>query len=115
MSRKEQPVSEFIHPLIDQEVEAIGGRYVVLKEELMDFQGRQVLYLVASASFDSTCCGNGGCAYAIVPGFLVEFRAGRHDDGTYKSLVEPIVDEGAREDLKAGIMAREHVSQVNFL
>lgn len=100
---------EFAHPALGEEVEAIGGRYTLQKEEALDFRGRTVLYLIGVGVFDSTCCGAGGCGYAVVPGYLVR----RISSGM--SEVAPITEEAERKEIELAIKARENISQVNFL
>ena len=104
----------YVHQDLNQEVTAIGGHYVLLKEVRLPFQGREVLYLVGVAAFDTTCCGPGGCGYAIVPGFIVSWKARRNLAGLALSQVEPIHDPAVQEVLRRLIVKRELVQQVRF-
>ena len=85
------------------------------EEEVLEFGGRSVLYLVGAAIFDTTCCGVGGCGYVLVPGHLVEKHVRQDDSGAPVSLVEPIKSESLREELRQELLSRESVNQVNFL
>jgi hypothetical protein len=60
------------------------------------------------------CCGVGGCAFVLVPGFIVHWKQGAKD-GLPASEVEPIAEEADRQALRRQIMGREAVTQVNFL
>jgi hypothetical protein len=106
---------EWVHRPLNEEVEAIGGRYVLLKEERLAVGGQDVLVLVGHAAFDNTCCGGGGCAYALVPGTAVGYQAARGPDGCPVSQVEPVRDETMQGEVRRAIAAREVVQQVIFL
>ena len=49
--------------------------------------------MVGGAIVDTSCCGVGGCAYALVPGFVVDWKYRRNEGGLAVSRVEPIRDE----------------------
>jgi hypothetical protein len=106
--------TEYVHPKLNQEITAIGGHYVLAKEVRLPFQGREVLYLVGYAAFDSTCCGAGGCAYALVPGFVVNWKGKTGQDGSAISRVEPIHDQDVQEKVREAIVETELVQQVRF-
>jgi len=105
---------EYAHRDLNQEVTAIGGRYVLVKEARLPFQGREVLYLVGHAAFDTTCCGAGGCAYALVPGFIVSWKSATNPDGLDVSRVEPIRDAVVQEQVRRLVAGREVVHQIRF-
>ena len=67
-------LQDFIHPNLGQEITAIGGHYVFNNERRLSFDGRDVLYLVGYAVVDTSCCGVGGCAYAMVPGVVKKWK-----------------------------------------
>jgi len=104
----------YTHPVLDEEVEAIGGRYVVQREEKIEVGGREVVYHVGHAIVDSSCCGVGGCGYATVPGYVVRWKHGVDDNGRDISEIEPIASPEEREEIRKRILAVEHVNQVNF-
>jgi len=106
--------TEYTHPKLNQPVTAIGGHYVLVKEERLPFRGREVLYLVGYAVFDTSCCGVGGCGYALVPGFVVEWKSRTGEDGRPVSRVEPIRDEAVQREIRRLIQQRETVHQVRF-
>jgi hypothetical protein len=106
---------EFTHPAVNEEVPAVSGRYMLLKEDCVSYQGREVLYLVGVGSFDSSCCGSGGCAYAVAPGFLIQKRVRLNAEGRPVSLVEPVIDETRQKDIAELIRIKEGLAQVNFL
>jgi hypothetical protein len=99
---------------LNQEVTAIGGRYALVKEVCLPFRGREVLYLVGYGVADTSCCGVGGCAYALAPGFILEWKSKVNEDGLAVSQVEPIRDEAVRKEVERLIREKEPVQQVKF-
>jgi hypothetical protein len=111
---KDSPVTKtYVHQALNQDVTAIGGSYELIREERLPFEERMVLYVVGHGMYDA-CCGVGGCAFALVPGFIVRWK---HEvkDGLPVSEVESIAEESDRQALRQQIMGWEAVTQVNFL
>jgi hypothetical protein len=73
------------------------------------------LYLIGHAAFDTACCGVGGCAYGLVPGFILSWKKKMAGDGLAVSLVEPIHDNDVQEQVRRLIERDEGVHQVSFL
>jgi hypothetical protein len=111
----EKQEKEFVHPRLNHQITAIGGSYVLLKEDRLTLDGEEILFLTGVAVFDSTCCGSGGCSYALVPGFVRKWKYKTDNDGNPVSLVEPAPDDSSREKIKAMILKQEPVYQVDFL
>ena len=105
---------EYVHQLLNQEATAIGGHYVLVKEARLSFRRKEVLYLVGHAAFDTTCCGVGGCAYALVPGFILEWKVNTDDDGLAVSLIEQVQDKAIQRDIQRLLRKKEIVQQVRF-
>ena len=101
---------------LDEEVNAIGGSYVAIKEIRLPYEGREILYLIGHAAVDASCCGVGGCGYAKVPGFLLDWKAGLSDGSHPVSHVEPIADREVRKAVRRIIAREEGVreSMVDF-
>jgi hypothetical protein len=112
---KEQLTKEkYVHQELNQEIIAIGGHYALVKEVRLLLGDRQVLYLVGYGVFDTTCCGVGGAAYALVPGFILDWKSETNEDGLAISHVEPIRDEVVRKEVQRLIQEQETVSEVRF-
>lgn len=105
---------EVSHPALNSEVTAIGGYYVILKEDTLDFQNREVLYWVGCAVLNSSCCGIGGVSYAKVQGYVQRYRYKQDLSGADVSLVEPIVDAFQRKTIQQLLMRKEMIHQVEF-
>ena len=106
---------EFTHPRLGQEVTAIGGHYVFGKEIRLPFRGREILYLVGYAVLDSTCCGVGGVAYVLVPGYIQHWKFKKNQTDDSISRIEPIRDRATRRNLSRIIRQKEMGHQVTFV
>ena len=107
-------VREYVHQQLNEEITAIGGHYVLVKEVRLPFRGREVLYVVGHAAFDTACCGAGGCAYALVPGFILDWKGRTNEDHLAVSLVEPVRGEAVQKELRQLIEKKEAINQVRF-
>ncbi len=105
---------DYIHQELNREVTAIGGHYVLTKEVRLPFEGREILYIAGYAVVDNSCCGTGGMAFALVPGFILDWKSKTSDEGREISLVEPIHDEAAQREIRHLIERNEVVHQVRF-
>lgn len=110
----EGKIVEFVHPELNVPVVAIGGNYVFTREERFSFNDRSILYYVGVATFDTTCCGAGGCAYAFVPGFIAQWKIGKSDDGQPISRIELVKDPKDQKEIQSLIAKKQIVNQVNF-
>ena len=106
---------KFIHIELNVETVAIGGHYVFTKEVRLPFNGREVLYLAGYALFDTSCCGSGGCGYALVPGFIRNWKNKINTDGRPISGIEPVSDPAMQRQIKSLVKTIEAVPQVVFL
>jgi len=105
---------EYVHQPLNQPVTAISGHYLLVKEARLPFLGQEILYLVGHAAFDSTCCGTGGCAYVLVPGFIATWKSRTNKDGLLVSDVEPICDQDIQEQVRLAIEKKEVVQEIIF-
>lgn len=104
---------DFIHPLLNEEIDSIAGHYTITKEEILPHEKGPILYLVGFACMDTSCCGYKGCSYAIVAGHIEELRCGRSEDGRIMSKVFP-VSEDLHEEITGRICRKEGTSQVHI-
>ncbi|MBW1910534.1 MAG: hypothetical protein JRJ11_13500 [Deltaproteobacteria bacterium] len=99
---------------IKREFQSISGKYILEKEERIEVDGKVVLYAVGNAIVDSSCCGVGGCRYALVPGYVQRFKTRKNERGLWVSEVEPIVDGKSRREITQLLKQKEWVTQVQF-
>lgn len=105
---------KYVHTAPGEQVESISGRYVIEKEFLLDVDGREALVVIGYMIIDKSCCGTGGCRYALVPGYAKGLRK-VSEDGMAVTEVEPIESEAEQEKIRARIDSLETVQQINFL
>ena len=106
---------EYIHGTLNEEVTAIGGHYVLTGEVRIPFQDGEVLYLTGQAILDTSCCGPGGCAYALVHGRVAHWKRAKTKDGHWITDVIPIRNRSTKDRLQKMIQKKENVTQVLFL
>ena len=106
---------EYEHVPPGTEVESISGRYTIMREEVLEVDGKKLLYILANASVDSSCCGTGGVYYAIVPGYGVDGQIKTDEDAPGKTAVRPVREEVERKRIEKMIMHKEGVGQAIFL
>lgn len=107
-------VTEYTHE-IGREVRSISGGYEIEKEAFLDIDGQKVLYAVGNGVVDSSCCGVGGCRYALVPGVIRALKIRRNDQGQWISEVEPVAGDALRRKISDMIKEKEVVQQIQFL
>ncbi len=107
-------MSRYTHLELDRDIAAPAGYYTPQKEVRIKIDGREVLYIVSQAVVDSSCCGATDFAAALVPGYIVKWRAIKDKDGRPVSEVEPIRDEPTRDLVRQLIRERENITQTEF-
>jgi len=105
----------FIHIELNVETVAIGGHYVFTREVRLPFDGREILYMAGYALFDTSCCGSGGCGYALIPGFIQKWKNKINTDGRPISGIEPVNDPAMQKQIERLVKTIEAVPQVLFL
>ena len=105
---------KYTHLELNEDVNCMAGFYTPLKEVRLEYNHREVLYVIGRAVIESSCCGVGNWGYALVPGYMVSWQNEKNDDGLPKSEVEPISDEAAQNDIRKIIKEVENISQIEF-
>jgi hypothetical protein len=108
-------VAEHVHQLIGEEIRGMSGYYMVLEEGVLEFAGREILYLVEAAAADTSCCGGAGMGFIMVPGFINALKVRHNEDDLWVSDVDRIDNEEDRKEITRLLMARHPgFQQVNF-
>ncbi|MDY7032667.1 MAG: hypothetical protein SVY10_12270 [Thermodesulfobacteriota bacterium] len=107
-------IREYIHEELNEEVTFIAGYYIPEDEKKLGYNGREVLYILGHAAVDNSCCGVGGCRYALVPGYLIGWKSKTCDSGKPISEVETISDEDSRRELTRILKEKEIITQIQF-
>ena len=106
---------EHVHQPIGEEIRSIAGYYMVLEEGVLQYNGRELLYLVEMAAVDTSCCGSGGMGFIYVPGCINAMKSRRSDEGLWISDVDRVEGEEDRREI-TGLLLDRHpgFQQVNF-
>ena len=107
-------MTKYTHLELNKDIPAPSGYYTPSKEVRLKYDGREVLYVLSQAVIDSSCCGVSDFNSALVPGFIVKWRAETNKEGLQVSEVEPIAEEKARDTIRKLIKDAEHVSRTEF-
>ena len=105
---------KYTHENLEEAVICPHGYYTPLKEARLEYNNREVLYMVGYAVMESTCCGSTKGKYVIVPGYVVRWQGTTNDDGLPVSEVEPISNEEVRKNIRQTIREAESISQIEF-
>jgi hypothetical protein len=105
---------EYTHMPIGKDVICIAGYYTPFKEGKLQYDSREILYMVGKAVIESSCCGTGCWSYVMVPGYVIKWQEQTNDIGLPVTKVEPILDKSTKENIRQIISELECVSQVDF-
>ena len=106
---------DYVHKELNQEISSISGYYVLMEEFRLPFQDLYVLYATGFAVIDNSCCGATSFPYAVVPGFVLNWKYKKNNEGLFVTQVEPIGNLTVQNEIKKLIVVKEMVSQVNFM
>jgi hypothetical protein len=99
---------------LGHEVHSISGYYAIDEEKRIPFKGREILLAKGCWAVENSCCGTGGCGFALVPGYVVQWKASTNEQGEPVTEIEPLTDDEEKETLRKLIQESEQVQQVNF-
>jgi hypothetical protein len=108
-------VADYIHTDLNKENNVIAGHYVLTEETRHPYHDREFLYCMGEGVLDNSCCGFGNLTYAVVPGFIIDWKYKKTSEGFPVSKVEPIRDKALQNEIISLIEQKETVCQVSFL
>ncbi|MCX5858978.1 MAG: hypothetical protein NT056_03635 [Proteobacteria bacterium] len=106
--------NEYVHAEIGEEIRFISGYYIIQEERRMKYNDRELLVVIGHAIVDNSCCGRTGCRYALVPGYIVNWKSRKNDKGIDVTDVDPIKDTSEQKTIAKNLQAGETLQQVNF-
>lgn len=107
---------DYIHPKLNEEVTSIAGSYTPEREIKVNVNDRDILAVIGFGVVDTSCCGMGGGRFAVVPGYIVDYKYAENDEGRSMSQVEPIEDDwDVRREIIRRIEEQESYCNVRFL
>ena len=105
---------KYVHQPLNKEVGAVAGYYCPQKEVRMDYEGREVLYVLGQVNVEASCCGVGCWVYAQVPGIILKWHSEQNEAGLPVSEIEPVADSETQSKMSQIIKEKEKVSRVDF-
>ena len=105
---------KYVHTGLNEDVVFISGSYEIEEEVRFEYGGREVFYAVGQGVLDGTCCGVGGCRYALVPGYVISWKREKNEDGLPVSEVEPSTDQNTQTAIRQMIKEKEVVTHIMF-
>jgi hypothetical protein len=99
-------MAEHVHQRMGEEIRSIAGYYQVLEEVVVEYEGRDLFYLLEAAVVDTSCCGRGGMAFITVPGFVKKWKYRVNEEGLFVSEVERVEDEEERKRITRLLRSR---------
>jgi hypothetical protein len=105
---------DFCHQKLSEDYGGIAGYYTPVKEVRLQFQGREILYIVGRAVIESSCCGTGNWPYALVPGYVVAWHKGHNQSGLPLTEVELVRDPETKKNILSLIRQREELDCISF-
>lgn len=107
---------EYIHQILndDEQVKTISGYYTIDREMRLEYKNRELLCVLGIGIIDSSCCGVGGCRFALIPGYILKWKNAKNEDGMDITEVEPVSDDQSKQDIKQLLEKEEIITQINF-
>jgi hypothetical protein len=107
-------IMEFTHPELGQEVQTLSGYYIPVEEQVLPYNGREVVYILGQACVEASCCGAASWSYIQVPGFLVRkhIRGGRGTPSV--SEIETIQGEEDRNTIRRSLNKKYPNAQIEI-
>jgi hypothetical protein len=113
-------IREYVHQELNKELNVPSGYYVLFKELKIKCDGREILCVTGVGVLECSACagfsiaaGRGG-EYALVPGYIVRWKAEKNEEGLWISDVEPIEDERIKREIAAVIRGTENIRNIEF-
>lgn len=106
----------YAHLPPDQDI-GFDSRSYSVTEALLEYKGRQVLYLHVVAS-DITFCDRSYASHLVslnVKGYVAKWKYVSDESGVAVSEIEPVGDEEQRQEIREILRSRHSISTINFV
>jgi len=107
-------ILKYEHGPLNESIVAIGGSFQITEEKRFIHRDKEILYLLALAHVDNACCGSWGCGYALVKGYIKNWKLKEIEDDYAVTEFVPVEDPDEKEAIRKRIMSEEMVQQVVF-
>ena len=106
--------TEYVHQKLGEDCFGIAGYYTPQKEIRLEYEGRQVLYVIGRAVLEASCCGKGDWNYVLVPGYIISWHNRVNAAGLDVSIIDPILDWETRNRLTQIMRDKEGIDWISF-
>ena len=106
---------EYVHLPEVEEIGPSGGSYR-LKEEILDYKGRDILCVRSESTGNITFCsgcGIQGASSIFIKGRIVEWKA-KNEKEEFVSKLEGIIDPREQQEIRAIVEAKYKESSIYF-
>ena len=93
---------------------APSGYYQPIEDATLDFEGREVLYVVGTGCMEASCCGVGRWSYLRVEGYVTGREGLEGHEGSHGIEVDTIEDAGERAAISRLLLQRHPGARVEF-
>lgn len=107
-------IVDFNHPVLEETISAIGGEYRLKEERRAFLADGELLYYTGYFVIDRSCCGVGGSAYALIAGFVAQWKYTKDAQGRPVSQVHTVKNERDRDRIAKMIKKEDPQCQVVF-
>jgi hypothetical protein len=105
---------KYAHQELNQEVQCISGYYTPLEEIRLKMDQGEALIVLGFSCVDSSCCGIANWNYAVVPGYIVHWKAGKNANGQPVTEVSPVKNATSRTEITDYLKKNMNVTNVEF-
>lgn len=95
-------------------VRSIAGEYEIEKESEIRLNGERIFFTIGRATMDASCCGPWGCRFALVHGYVRNFKMAKTDKGLWISELDPIRCPTTQRQVKQILARKDGLLQVQF-
>jgi hypothetical protein len=106
-------IREYMHE-IGREVRPISGGMSWKRRGSLTYMEKRSSMLLETPLWTPRAVESGGCRYALVPGYVRQFKTRQDEQGLWISEVEPIIDRVTRQEITRVLKEKEIVQQVQF-
>lgn len=89
------------------EVVAPSGYYVPIGQEITEWHGRRLLYVVGDYYIEASCCGVGSGNYLRVEGYVVGDEVPETGGASGRVEIETVEDDGEKAAIR-GLLSEKH-------
>ena len=108
------PRVKYVPEDFGKEIVAPSGYYQPIEKQVVDFNGKKLLYILGSACVDSSCCGIGSWEYVRVEGYVAAEAAPEKPNQEPSYEIDTIETESEKEAISKFIVDKFKNAKIDF-